>query len=146
VIEDELQTAFKSNSNVDVVVLSSIKGATREALTGAVSKQLAFAKKSGFEGLLIAEVQSFSNRTGSAIGTNQDAKFGLALKVLDVSSGKVAWVGNYYEQDVAAPLISVTGGELKSLKFRSVESLIKEGAEKLSADFSAARLKTYLVK
>ena len=145
-IQDELQSAFKLYTSADVVALKEVKGISKEALAGDTDSLITLAKAKKIDGLLFAELMAFSSRTGSAIGTNQGAEFGVVLQAIDVESGKVAWEGSYYEQDKEAPLVSVSGGELRRPQFRSVESLIKEAFAKLGKDFSEARLKTYLAK
>lgn len=145
-VQDELQRAFKASTNADVVVLAEVKNPSKGDLLVGLDSLIEAAKKKNMDGLLLTELQAFSSRSGSSFGTNQDAEFGVALKILDVRSGKIAWEGNYHEKDSASALLSIQGGELHKPAFRSVETLIKEGFEKLGADFAAARLRTYLTK
>ena len=145
-ISAEVVNAFRANTSTAIVPLGEIKGASKAVLGGDKDSLLAIAKSNNIDGLLIVELQDFSNRTGSSFGTNQGAVFGVVVKVIDVASGRDAWEGSYHEQDSAGPLVNISGGHVKKLQFRTVENLMQEGFRKLATEFSESRLKAYMAK
>lgn len=145
-IEQELVTALRGSANVEVAQFAGLKGGNDPGLKVAQDKQLAFVKAHNFDGMVVTELQSISNRSGSAVGTDRGAEFGVVVKVLDTVTGRVSWQGSYHEQDLPAQLVTVEGGKLRQPQFRSLESLVREGFKKIGADFAAARMKTYLLR